>query len=631
MPGDDDQERVELLAEFDIAEHDDEGRKTEQRRQIRGRAWRPPHVLLLFLFFPLSAILVLVLLRPPTPKDFAITDSRFRLAGTVNCSAEPSTREYFWTVTKSEGAPAGARKPILRVNGLSPGPTIEANSHDRIIVHVTNGLDDDTTHGLKQNGTNYYDGTQGITQCGIPPGETLVYNFTLDGWSGTTWWHSHTNTQHTDGLYGAIVVHEQPAAVPAYDGDDLVLLLSDLYNTWSPLLTVKYLSNTDVEVAPEPVPDASVINGVGQFSSCWSVPEEDRPSCEIEAANPRYFSYDLEPNKTYRLRLINAGSHASIWFSVDGHALTVIEADGTPVEPQVVLSLQIHVAQRYSVLLTTNVTAESTTDQTLNAHHDGGNEPQEFWMRSELDKRMFAYENMALNPLALGKIRYRAPIHESNPSATDALDLSYLPALDPLTLTPSPPLDAPPSVDILIHTKFSIQRIYTHEWRSFFDYMSWEALPEGQASIVAGVANDAQEEGLWELPGDQLVARIDDAKVVDIAIDNLDDGDHPFHIHGYKPWIVSEGPGRYVPGRSVVNTTNPMRRDTFFIPAFHYAVIRFVADMPGYWALHCHLTWHMANGGLFQIATLPSRLNQTEFPKDILRHCAMARGEGERR
>ncbi|KAL1664491.1 multicopper oxidase-domain-containing protein [Schizophyllum commune] len=627
MPGDDDQERVELLAEFDIAEHDDEGRKTEQRRQIRGRAWRPPHVLLLFLFFPLSAILVLVLLRPPTPKDFAITDSRFRLAGTVNCSAEPSTREYFWTVTKSEGAPAGARKPILRVNGLSPGPTIEANSHDRIIVHVTNGLDDDTTHGLKQNGTNYYDGTQGITQCGIPPGETLVYNFTLDGWSGTTWWHSHTNTQHTDGLYGAIVVHEPPAAAPLYDGDDLVLLLSDLYNTWSPLLAAEYLSNTDVEVAPEPVPDASVINGVGQFSSCWSVPEEDRPSCEAKAANPDYFTYDLEPNRTYRLRLINAGSHASIWFSVDGHALTVIEADGTPVVPQVVSSLQIHVAQRYSVLLTTNVTAESRTDQTLNAHHDGGNELQEFWIRSELDKRMFAYENMALNPLALGKIRYRAPIHESNPSATDASDPSLLPALNPLTLTPSPPLDAPPSVDILIHTKFSIQRIYTHEWRSFFDYMSWEALPEGQASIVAGVANDAQEEGLWELPGDQLVARIDDAKVVDIAIDNLDDGDHPFHIHGYKPWIVSEGSGRYVPGRSVMNTTNPMRRDTFFIPAFHYAVIRFVADMPGYWALHCHLSWHMANGGLFQIATLPSRLNQTDFPDNILRHCAMARGE----
>ena len=58
---------------------------------------------------------------------------------------------------------------------------------------------------------------------------------------------SHTNTQHTDGLYGAIVVHELPAAVPSYDGDDLVLLLSDLYNTWSPLLAAKYLSVSSIK------------------------------------------------------------------------------------------------------------------------------------------------------------------------------------------------------------------------------------------------------------------------------------------------------------------------------------------------------------------------------------------------
>ena len=108
---------------------------------------------------------------------------------------------------------------------------------------------------------------------------------------------------------------------------------------------------------------------------------------------------------------------------------------------------------------------------------------------------------MALNPLALGKIRYRVPTTGSTPSATDALNLTTLSSLDPLTLTPSPPLDAPSTSDLLIHTKFSIQRIYTHEWRSFFDYMSWEALPDGQASIVAGVAEGAQEEGLWELPG----------------------------------------------------------------------------------------------------------------------------------
>ena len=30
-------------------------------------------------------------------------------------------------------------------------------------------------HGLFQNGTNYMDGTTGITECGIPPGRSFVY------------------------------------------------------------------------------------------------------------------------------------------------------------------------------------------------------------------------------------------------------------------------------------------------------------------------------------------------------------------------------------------------------------------------------------------------------------------------
>ena len=30
-----------------------------------------------------------------------------------------------------------------------------------------------------RRGTNYYDGSMAITQCGIPSGESMVYNFTV--------------------------------------------------------------------------------------------------------------------------------------------------------------------------------------------------------------------------------------------------------------------------------------------------------------------------------------------------------------------------------------------------------------------------------------------------------------------
>ena len=34
-------------------------------------------------------------------------------------------------------------------------------------------------HGLFQNGTNDMDGPVGVTQCDIPPGSSMTYNFTV--------------------------------------------------------------------------------------------------------------------------------------------------------------------------------------------------------------------------------------------------------------------------------------------------------------------------------------------------------------------------------------------------------------------------------------------------------------------
>ena len=48
-------------------------------------------------------------------------------------------------------------------------------------MHAYNGLNDPTlgtslhAHGLAFNGTNYYDGAVGVTQCSIPMNQTLSY------------------------------------------------------------------------------------------------------------------------------------------------------------------------------------------------------------------------------------------------------------------------------------------------------------------------------------------------------------------------------------------------------------------------------------------------------------------------
>lgn len=157
----------------------------------------------------------------------------------------------------------GVVRPILVFNDQFPGPLIEANRGDRLLINVTNNLQNATSvhwHGLYQNGTNWMDGSSGITQCPIPPGSSFLYNFTLDGQYGTYWYHSHQSTQYSDGLVGPLIIHapEEAAVREGYDFDQVVLL-SDWYHDLSAALLPGYLASGNGNL--EPVPDNGLIQG----------------------------------------------------------------------------------------------------------------------------------------------------------------------------------------------------------------------------------------------------------------------------------------------------------------------------------------------------------------------------------
>jgi len=94
-------------------------------------------------------------------------------------------------------------------NGMTPGPTIEANEGDRVRILVTNKLPEGTSihwHGfILPNGM---DGVTGLTQPKIEPGETYAYEFTLKQ-SGTLMYHPHFDEmiQIAMGMQGFFVVH----------------------------------------------------------------------------------------------------------------------------------------------------------------------------------------------------------------------------------------------------------------------------------------------------------------------------------------------------------------------------------------------------------------------------------------
>lgn len=101
----------------------------------------------------------------------------------------------------------------------------------------------------------------GITQCGIPPGRSLIYNFTLQQY-GTYWYHSHYKTQYLDGILGPLIIHS-PAEQEVrrlYD-HERVVLIQDWYHDFSSVNLKKYLAPNNENT--EPAPENGLVNGMG--------------------------------------------------------------------------------------------------------------------------------------------------------------------------------------------------------------------------------------------------------------------------------------------------------------------------------------------------------------------------------
>ena len=111
-------------------------------------------------------------------------------------------------------------------NGSTPGPTIEAVEGDRVRILVENRLPE--KHAVHWHGLllpNGMDGVGGLTQPHIPPGRTMLYEFTLRQ-HGTQMYHSHSDEmfQMALGMYGFFIIHPKDPAEPLPDRDYALFL-----------------------------------------------------------------------------------------------------------------------------------------------------------------------------------------------------------------------------------------------------------------------------------------------------------------------------------------------------------------------------------------------------------------------
>ncbi len=149
------------------------------------------------------------------------------------CECLASATHYYldMLITEEEGT--------IFTNGVSPSPTLIVVEGQVLKFHVTNNLNTATSihwHGMFQRITSFMDGVGMLSHRSIPAGTTFDYVFEATP-SGTHWYHSHTSTQRTEGMFGALVVKDavMPAIMPEMYSQALVnsppqgytILLSD--------------------------------------------------------------------------------------------------------------------------------------------------------------------------------------------------------------------------------------------------------------------------------------------------------------------------------------------------------------------------------------------------------------------
>ncbi|KAI8605523.1 multi-copper oxidase [Dissophora ornata] len=533
------------------------------------------------------------------PSQFVLGNNNFSI------TSSPATRYYEWTVSQQNIAPDGLERPMLLVNGMFPGPLVEANTGDRIVVKVTNNMTNGTSihwHGMFQNGTNWMDGTTSVTQCPIPPGQSFTYNFTVPNQWGTYWWHAHTGSQYVDGVVGPLIIHspDEPH-LHEYDSD-IIVMLSDFYHTPSEPLITWYLTSASEGV--EPVPDNGLINGRNSFNCTNDAQAQFPTGSKNCSSNAPLSVFEFKQGLKYRIRLINSGNFADFQFSIDNHTLSVIEADGVDMQPVDVQRIPIHVAQRYSAIVQANQAVQS------------------YWMRATMNTNCFNVVNPALNSSVTAIVHYDgAPDPgQQQPSSLDWGSKPWAGKCLDLTeamLKPVLAKDAP-EADVQIILDMSFQTITKNNVNlGYVNSTSWVPLKKAATLFQAN-------KGVSKFAKSQMVITLNQTQTIELIVNNYDEGSHPFHLHGHQFYVLGAGDGSYLPGRSAINTTNPLRRDTVTLQTFGYTVLRFVSDNPGMWAFHCHIDWHMQAGLMMQFLSLPSVVEAFDIPKELKAMCGKA-------
>ncbi|XP_050239501.1 laccase-17-like [Quercus robur] len=538
------------------------------------------------------------------------------------------TRHYKFDIKLQNVTRLCHTKSIVTVNGQFPGPRIVAREGDHLLIKVVNHVQNNISihwHGIRQLQTGWADGPAYVTQCPIQTSKSYVYNFTIVGQRGTLFWHAHISWLRAT-VYGPLIILPKrgvpyPFAKPY---EEVPIIFGEWWN-----------------VDPESVISQALQTGGGpNVSDAYTINGLPGPLYNCSAKDT--FKLKVKPGKTYLLRLINAALNDELFFSIANHSLTVVEADAVYVKPFETNTLLLTPGQTTNVVLKTKPHYPNATFLMTARPYVTG---------------LGTFDNSTV----AGILEYESPLH----SAASIRNLPlFKPSLPPLNDTSFAtnftnklrslasaqfPANVPQKVDR--HFFFTIglgtspcqqnQTCQGPNGTMFAASINNVSFVQSTTALLQahffGQSNGVYTPDFPTTPifpfnytnnppnntmvsnGTKLVVLPFNTSVELVMQDTsiLGAESHPLHLHGFNFFVVGQGFGNFDPNKdpSKFNLVDPNERNTVGVPSGGWVAIRFQADNPGVWFMHCHLEIHTSWGLKMAWVVLDGKLpNQKLLP-----------------
>ncbi|KAL5568927.1 hypothetical protein UlMin_025502 [Ulmus minor] len=507
---------------------------------------------------------------------------------------ECAVRHYNFSVVLTNTTKLCSTKSIVTVNGQFPGPRLSAREDDNVIVRVTNHANHNLTihwHGVRQLRTGWSDGPSYVTQCPIEPGQSYVYNFTLTGQRGTLLWHAHISWLRAT-VHGAIVILPKRGVSYPFPKPhkQKIIVLGEWWKA-----DVEAVVNQAMQTGlPPNISDAHTINGhPGPVPNCSS----------------QGFTLHVESGKTYLLRIVNAAVNDELFFKIAGHNLTIVEADASYTKP----------FQTDTIFLSPG----QTTNALLKADQNVG-------------KYLIAVSPFMDAPVPIDNLTTYASLRYKGTPANPRVVLTSIPAQNATPVTKAfadslrslnseeYPTKVPLAIDhsLLFTLAVGINPCLTCINGSMFVaavnnvsfVMPTIALLQAHYYNIRGVFTDDfpgnppftfnytgnSPPNIQTTNGTRLyrVAYNSTVQVVLQGTAVIAPENHPTHLHGFNFFVVGKGLGNFdlEKDSKTFNLIDPLELNTIGVPTGGWVAIRFRADNPGVWFLHCHLEVHTTWG-----------------------------------